>query len=669
MNKRRGLKSFIAVLALLIIGSGAIIYGVSLFMQFDKGISNIDYSFNGFETLDPVFSEMRMNETVKKGVLSVLGLYALVLFYLFFNSELNVGHLRKKGTKYGPARVETGEHGNARLLNGSDVDKEIGCWKTTQRPKRSGMVFGMRKTIVDRVLDRERIYTEPADAHGLIIGATRTGKSRRIFLPSIWSLSHSGESMVITDPKGELRAYTEPYLKRKGYNVITLNLRNIQESNTFNPMHRINQEIAEYKRIIKNGMMAERHIAEEHLTLAERYARDLAELIVNKNSDKGSSGDQFWNDSAKAIITTLVLYVSMDAPEEKVKNLRNVYLLLAEYGQLDERGDSKLNQLLLKLNKEHPAYLMWLTPEIASNRTKAGMFVSTLTALSLFIDRNVALLTSTQDHEFSDIVDRPTAVFIIVPDDISSYDFIPTLYVEQLYQGLMYIASKTGNRLTRRVIFFLDEFGNMPKLLRFATKITIAGGRGIRFVLAVQDLQQLEAKYPKSYKTIEGNCHSWVYIATQDDKTAERISKKIGNYTIRVENIGSSVSGVNLGTKNASSSSNFSLTGRPVLRPETLREWSEDDGAIVLQMRKKACQVPLPDLSKYKANKEFGLGDEEFNRKLIVEREQMFYQNILEIKKLPTLWYAGLNEEQAIRMRISTDDEKVLDGIYGNYDK
>lgn len=663
MNKNSGLKMFVAILILLIIGSIAIIYAISLVMQFDKGFENIDYTFTGFKTLEPVFNEMRVNETYKKGVLSVLGVYALFLFYMFFNKTLNVGYLRKKGTKYGPARVETGEHGNAKLLSGNEVNGHLNYWKTNRKLKKGGVVFGMRKTFLDTLLNRETIYLEKENAHSLIIGTTRTGKSRRIFLPSIWALSHSGESMVITDPKGELRAYTEPYLRNKGYNIITFNLRNIQTSNTFNPMDRVNREINEYKRIMNTGRTDQRYIAKEHLTTAERYARDLGELIVNRHGS-GATGDaRFWESTAKGVITTLILYVSMDAPDEKNKTLRNVYAILAKYGKVDMQGNSRLNDLMLSLDESHPSYLMWMTPDISSNKTKPGIFVSALDALQIFIDGNVALLTATQDHSFKDIVEKPTAVFLIVPDDISGYDFITTLYVERLYQELMSIADKTGKILDRRVTFFLDEFGNMPKLLDFAKKITIAGGRRIRFVLAVQGLQQIKSKYEKDFETIKGNCHSIIYIASQDKETAKEISERIGNYTIRVENIGSSISGISLGTSNSSASSNFSLTGRAVLMPDQVLKWDEEDGSLVLQIRKQACHIPLPDLSAYQANKDFGLGNEEHNKRVTMQREEMYNQITGEIKELPKIWYAGMDEEYVIG--ISMKDKDVLDNIYG----
>ena len=152
----------------------------------------------------------------------------------------------------------------------------------------------------------------------------------------------------------------------------------------------------------------------------------------------------------------------------------------------------------------------------------------------------------------------------------------------------MDLANQHKGRLPIRVNYLLDEFGNIPAIADFTTKITTAGGRGIRFTLAVQGIDQLSEHYPHRENTIMGQCWTWIYILTSDIKTAELISLKCGNYTVATESYSSSaqVSGTR------SEGVSQGLTSRPLIMKDEVLRWPVDF-ALVLRTRSTACKVAV----------------------------------------------------------------------------
>ena len=194
--------------------------------------------------------------------------------------------------------------------------------------------------------------------------------------------------------------------------------------------------------------------------------------------------------------------------------------------------------------------------------------------LSMFADKGMCYMTSATDIQFENFAKRPTAFFLIIPDQIKIRHTLATLCVAQLYKSLVNMANRNGGKLPRLTYFILDEFGNMPKLNDFATLITVARSRGIIWNLVLQDYKQLETTYgPNDAVTIKNNCNVQIFIGVNDMDTRKEFSEKLGEMSLEVETTGTSKSTDKKDKETGSGgsvSTNKSIVSRPLLPPNEL---------------------------------------------------------------------------------------------------
>lgn len=498
----------------------------------------------------------------------------------------------------GPEAAGQGQHGTSRWQSTVERDKTAKVWLTSEPLKKGGIIFGMEK----QPREVEKIWVNDDDAHTLIIGATRSGKGRRIILPSIWEIAKSGESMILGDPKGELYIATKEFLEKQGYNIIVMNLREPLKGNQWNMLEMVN-----------------RSVDQGDISKATELAWDIANAIVNQ---KPSTGEPLWQNGEESTIAALTLLSALESDFKFQRHMTTAYYLLGEYGQPLDDETIPLLEYIKTLDVKHPAKSAFATASIAPYKTRASFFTTALADLRLFSDPNISDMTSKQDHDLEKIGIDKTAVFLIIPDEKSTRNVLATLYIDQVYQTMVDLANKRGGRIPRRVNFILDEFGNLPPIPSFATKLTVAGGRGCKFTIAVQDLAQLKKNYDKDAQTITGNCHNWIFLKTADVETAKVISEKTGKYTVETDSSSSS-----LQNKGHSISHSNSLTGRALLLPDEILRWDTKE-SLILSMGLFPARYPLPDLAQYKANTDFGFvkptknmdADKESNRIIIEER-------------------------------------------------
>lgn len=428
-------------------------------------------------------------------------------------------------------------------------------------------------------IEKGKYWTVDDDTHVLLIGTTRSGKSRRVIMPSIWHLAKHGESMVICDLKKELQPITKEYLKRQGYQIISLDLRNPTTGNQWNILHPVLQALKD-----------------NNTALAIQHADDIAHTL---SYDPRYRGDPIWPSAKKALMSALILAVAVEAPLEH-KHMSTAFHLLANFGQDGGRAlDAYFNTLPLT----HPARSPYQVYQMSTDKMRSSIATDTLTSLQLFgMDPAIVWMISNQDHDLAAVGKEKTAVFLIIPDERTNRNVLASLYIQQSYGALVDLANQNRGRLPIRVNYLLDEFGNIPAITDFTTKITTAGGRGIRFTLAVQGIDQLTEHYPNRENTIMGQCWTWIYILTSDVKTAELISMKCGNYTVATESYNSSAQM----TGSRSEGVTQGLTSRPlVMRDEVLR-WPVDS-VLILRTRIQPAKLPLPDISRWPIAKELDL--------------------------------------------------------------
>ena len=254
----------------------------------------------------------------------------------------------------------------------------------------------------------------------------------------------------------------------------------------------------------------------------------IANTIV-KGQKSDSSSDPYWDDMAEMLLKALIYYLIAVRPEEE-QSLASCSELVRAAN--NNGGSNLLTDLINKLPYDHPARMYYKSIEIAPEKTYGSILSSLQSKLGKFDSKEIAEVTSTDTINFEDIGSKKTAVYVISSDTHTAYDFLLTIFFSQMIQQLYNYADENGGRLKVPVYFILDEFANIGKIPDFDKKISTSRSRGISFSVILQNLDQLEAVYEKSYETIMGNCDTHVFLGSNSFKTVEYFSKALGEKTI-----------------------------------------------------------------------------------------------------------------------------------------
>ena len=357
--------------------------------------------------------------------------------------------------------------------------------------------------------DGKKIWVDDGEAHNLIIGATGSGKTQNVVFPMIKILGKAGESMVLTDPKGELYEETGEFLRKQGYNIVVLNFRDPQKGNAWNPM------TLPYKMYHEGNM--------------DKSVELLDDLALNILYDEKNTGDPFWEKSGADYFSGLALGLFEDAEEAQV-NLNSMNLM-SNLGE-ERFGGPNNNYIKEYFNMKdpsRPAYVNASGTVYAPEETKGGVLSTFKQKVKLFSSRdNLSEMLSYSDFDMKDIGRKKTAVFMIVQDEKKTLHPLATIFIKQCYETLIDVAQESGGHLPFRTNFILDEFANMPPLKDVTTMVTAARSRHIRFTFIIQNFAQLTKVYGKEdAETIKGNCNI-LYLISSELQALEEISKMCG---------------------------------------------------------------------------------------------------------------------------------------------
>lgn len=458
--------------------------------------------------------------------------------------------------------------------------------------------------------------------HAMIIGTTGTGKTQKYIDPSIQVLSSTKTkpSFVVADPKGELFEKHSHKLKEEGYDVKAFNLRQPYASARWNPLdnaymlyhkaHNLyanvkshvgvnpadlklkiiareyNHEWFEYEGIAyPNKEALDQDLASkkgELIDLAENELREIATVlcpIENKN-------DSSWDRGAQEFVYGTMLAMLEDSlnPELGMTRERfNFYNLarIANFKDPDPNEPYKtLRQYYLGRDK-FSKVLQLVTTAINNAPTTTKSYMGIVSArLGIFNDSGMCFATSCNEMNFDSFGDKPTALFIIIPDEKESRHGIATMMISQLYKKLVDLANNyPGSKLPRAVYFLLDEFANLPKIEKIDTMITVSRSRNIFFSLVIQSFSQLNAKYGDDVAaTLKGNCPIKIFIGTDDAKTCEEFSKLCGDITLETTSTSESRQKDEKGKENPNKTTSLSTTSRPLIYPDELGHLGNKDG-------------------------------------------------------------------------------------------
>ncbi len=367
-----------------------------------------------------------------------------------------------------------------------------------------------------------------------------SGKSASYSIPNAYQMLGS---YVFTDPKGELYDKTAGYLKEHGYDIKVLNLVRPQYSDGYNPLMHISSELD---------------------------VDVIANTIVKGQKSESGSNDPYWDDMAEMLLKALIYYLIATRPEEE-QNLASCAELVRAANS--NGGSNLLTELMNQLPYDHPARMNYKSIEIAPEKTYGSILSSLQSKLGKFDSKEIAELTSTDTINFEEIGSKKTAVYVISSDTHTAYDFLLTIFFSQMIQQLYDFADKNGGALPVPTYFILDEFANIGKVPDFDKKISTSRSRKISFSVILQNLDQLEAVYEKSYETIIGNCDTHVFLGSNSQKTVEYFSKALGEKTIERDSIS-----VNKDKHNWRQGTSVSdqVMARALMTPDELRRMDND---------------------------------------------------------------------------------------------
>lgn len=357
--------------------------------------------------------------------------------------------------------------------------------------------------------DGKEVWVDTNTYHNMIIGSTGSGKSQGLSFPYINVMAKAGESMIITDPKGELYMGTAKELEKRGYNIILLNFRDPDHGNCWNPF------TVPYK-LYQAGNI------DKSIELLE----DLAKNILY---DEGSKADPFWNNTSADYFAGLAWALFQDAKEEEV-NINSINYM-ATVGEQRIGPTNYMKEYFSTKSPTSTESIKVNSTITAPNETKGSILSVFNQKIQLFSSREtLSEMLSRSDFDMEDIGRKKTAVFIVVQDEKKTYHPLVTIFLKQCYETLIRVAQEeSGGKLKYRTNFLMDEFANMPPLSDVDAMVSAARSRNIRLSFIIQNFSQLNDVYGKEKaETIRGNCSNTIYLLSTELAALEEISKMCG---------------------------------------------------------------------------------------------------------------------------------------------
>ncbi len=387
----------------------------------------------------------------------------------------------------------------------------------------------------------------------LVIGGSGSGKTRFFAKPNIMQL-HS--SYVITDPKGSLICEVGQLLQKAKYRIKVLNTINFSKSMHYNPFAYLRSE----KDILKL----------------------VNTIIVNTKGEGAQSAEDFWVKSERLFYSALIGYIFYEAPEEE-KNFTTMLDMInaSEAKEDDSEFQSPVDLMFARLEEkdpEHFAVRQYKKFLLSAGKTRASILVSCGARLAPFDIRELRELMEYDEMELDTLGDRKTALFLIMSDTDSTFNFVIAILQAQLFNLLCDKADDVyGGRLPVHVRCILDEFANIGQIPQFDKLIATIRSREISASIILQSQSQLKAIYRDNADTIVGNCDTMLFLGGKEKTTLKEISEILGKETIDSFNTSE-----NRG-KEISHGLNYQKLGKELMTQDEIA--TMDGGMCILQVR------------------------------------------------------------------------------------
>ena len=462
---------------------------------------------------------------------------------------------------------------NSRWMNMKEKEQLFKTYKFSQldKVKKDGIPIGA--TLINKDQDLNVMFNSPC--HSLVIGSTGSGKTTTFVSPMIQILgaTAAGSSMIVTDPKGELYALHSKFLDSRGYDVKVIDLRDTYSSDRWNPLDSIWDNYQKYLTAHKNAFIHVGKVGDTNLriigdpkdfeTVEKWYEfdgkafskyenlvesikvykkkiydevyedlNDLCSVLIPVENEK----DPMWEKGARSITLAVLLAMLEDAakPENNMTKDKFNFFNMTKILQNSNKDYEDLRNYFKGRSPLSKALSLSKQVCDAATQTRASYMSIVYEKLTMFNDAGICSLTSASDFNSEQMADKPTALFLKIPDEKDTRHNLAAIFILNIYKTLIKIASaKESLSLDRNVYFIMDEFGNMPKIEKFDKFITVGRSRKIWFTMIIQSYAQLNNVYGDTVADIvKGNCGIKMFIGSNDMETCKEYSELCGNITV-----------------------------------------------------------------------------------------------------------------------------------------
>ena len=422
------------------------------------------------------------------------------------------------------------EHGSAQWGNAEKI-----CKKYAQRNSESNKLLTQNVRIGLNGRKHRR------NLNVLVCGGSGAGKTRFYCKPNIMQ---GNTSYVILDPKGEILRDTGKLLESKGYEIKVLDLINMGKSHCYNPFVYIHSD-NDVQKLVNN--------------------------LFKSTTPKGAqSQDPFWDTAASMLLKALIFYLKYEAPEDE-QNFPMVMEMLraGEVREDDEDYISPLDNLFYDLElkePEHIAVKFYNNYKKGAGKTLKSIQITLAARLEKFDLQSLAALTATDELNLRSLGEKKVALFALIPDNDTSFNFIVSMLYTQLFQQLFYIADREyKGSLPMHCHFVMDEFANVSLPDDFDKILSVMRSRGVSVSIILQNMAQLKVLFEKQWESIVGNCDTFLYLGGNEQSTHKYVSELLGKETIDLNTFGKSTG------RNGNYSTNYQITGRELMTPDEVR--------------------------------------------------------------------------------------------------
>ena len=390
----------------------------------------------------------------------------------------------------------------------------------------------------------------------IVVGGSGAGKTRFYAKPN---LCQANTSFVVLDPKGELLRDTGFLLEHEGYEVRVLDLLNMEKSHCYNPFFYLRDD-NDVQRLVTN--------------------------LFKSSTPKGSqTQDPFWDTAASMLLLALIFYLHHEAPQDE-QNFPMVMEMLraGEVREEDDSYQSPLDELFERLEMREPDHIAvkyYKDYHSGSAKTLKSIQITLAARLEKFNLESLASLTATDELELSSLGEKKVALFALIPDNDTSFNFLVSILYTQLFQQLFHSADhKYGGRLPVHVHFLMDEFANVSLPEDFDKILSVMRSREVSVSIILQNMAQIKALYEKQWESIVGNCDSFLYLGGNEQSTHKYVSELLGKATIDTNTYGKSTG------RNGNYSTNFQITGRELLDAAEVRLLDNQNAILFIRGEK-----------------------------------------------------------------------------------